>query len=319
MGLLNESSTFEANIYQLETTDPLAGGPVTTGTGTGGGGHGDGILNLATRQLANRTRWLRDFLQAGTYAAGDLLYATGASTLARLGIGAANRVLTSSGSAPQWSDSLILPGSVRGDGGLEARGSAGGAVRLRPTYMHYGPSQVLGRVDIASEDTDYPGTLGGMIAETPASANFGPGGGGRMDLGFDVHENGKRRALTLQGNGTAAFAGVIVGQPTTSNAQFALSVAGGAVLEIVNGSSVVVCSVSFSGLVIVSRTNINEPALYLVDTHAGFCVLVHGSATFSNVAGTANKLNFYISAGQLMMQNLTGGYVAARCMILRTN
>ena len=39
-------------------------------------------------------------------SAGDLLYATGASTLTNLAIGAANTVLTSSGTAPQWSSTL---------------------------------------------------------------------------------------------------------------------------------------------------------------------------------------------------------------------
>jgi hypothetical protein len=104
MGLLNESSAFEPSVYQVETTDPLAGGPVTanTGTGSGNAGHGDGILNLAARQLANRTRWLYDFLRAGTLAAGDLLYATGAAAVARLPIGPAGRVLRSSGSTPTW-------------------------------------------------------------------------------------------------------------------------------------------------------------------------------------------------------------------------
>lgn len=48
----------------------------------------------------------------GTYVVGDILYSNTTTTLARLGIGAANRVLTSSGSAPQWSTSLALAGSL---------------------------------------------------------------------------------------------------------------------------------------------------------------------------------------------------------------
>jgi len=50
--------------------------------------------------------------QGGTgltsYTAGDLLYYSSGTLLSKLGIGAANRVLTSSGSAPQWSDGLTL-------------------------------------------------------------------------------------------------------------------------------------------------------------------------------------------------------------------
>lgn len=38
----------------------------------------------------------------GSYTIGDMLYASGAAALSKLGIGSASRVLTSSGSAPQW-------------------------------------------------------------------------------------------------------------------------------------------------------------------------------------------------------------------------
>ncbi len=38
-----------------------------------------------------------------SYTAGDLLYATGSTALSKLGIGASTTILTSSGSAPQWS------------------------------------------------------------------------------------------------------------------------------------------------------------------------------------------------------------------------
>lgn len=47
MANLPESSTYEAGIYQLETTDPVQGGV-------------SGISNQQGKQLANRTRWLKD-------------------------------------------------------------------------------------------------------------------------------------------------------------------------------------------------------------------------------------------------------------------
>lgn len=43
-----------------------------------------------------------------SYTAGDLLYYVTGTTLTKLGIGAANTVLTSSGSAPQWSTNLNI-------------------------------------------------------------------------------------------------------------------------------------------------------------------------------------------------------------------
>ncbi len=51
MANLPESSTFEANIYQLETTDPVLGGV-------------NGVSNTQPKQLANRTRWLKDQVDA---------------------------------------------------------------------------------------------------------------------------------------------------------------------------------------------------------------------------------------------------------------
>ena len=48
-----------------------------------------------------------------TYAAGEIIYASGTSTLTGLGIGAANYVLTSTGSAPQYvAQSTLSVGSA---------------------------------------------------------------------------------------------------------------------------------------------------------------------------------------------------------------
>jgi hypothetical protein len=47
-----------------------------------------------------------------SYTAGDLIYYSTGTALSKLGIGTANRVLTSSGTAPQWSTSLDMAGSV---------------------------------------------------------------------------------------------------------------------------------------------------------------------------------------------------------------
>ena len=46
MANLPETKTYETSIYQLETTDPVQGGP-------------EGIDNLQAKQLANRTAFLR--------------------------------------------------------------------------------------------------------------------------------------------------------------------------------------------------------------------------------------------------------------------
>ncbi len=51
MANLVESATWETGIYQLETTDPVVGGP-------------DGVSNLQAKQLANRTAWLKQQVDA---------------------------------------------------------------------------------------------------------------------------------------------------------------------------------------------------------------------------------------------------------------
>lgn len=69
MANLIETSAFEAGIYQLETSDPVLGGP-------------GGIANLQPQQLANRTRFLKDQVDALQAAAGT--YATLAQLVAEL-------------------------------------------------------------------------------------------------------------------------------------------------------------------------------------------------------------------------------------------
>jgi hypothetical protein len=46
MANLPETATYEAGIYQIETTDPVVGGP-------------NGVSNAQAKQLANRTAWLK--------------------------------------------------------------------------------------------------------------------------------------------------------------------------------------------------------------------------------------------------------------------
>lgn len=59
--------------------------------------------------------------------AGDTVYATAANALARLAIGAANTVMTSSGSAPQWSTSLSLAGTLAVNGNATIGDASGDA------------------------------------------------------------------------------------------------------------------------------------------------------------------------------------------------
>jgi len=52
MAGLNEQAQWENEIYQIETTDPVVGGPPDLA-------QGQGITNVPAQQLANRTSWLK--------------------------------------------------------------------------------------------------------------------------------------------------------------------------------------------------------------------------------------------------------------------
>lgn len=51
MANLPESSSFDAGVYQIETTDPVVGGP-------------SGVTNAPLKNLANRTKYLKDHVDA---------------------------------------------------------------------------------------------------------------------------------------------------------------------------------------------------------------------------------------------------------------
>lgn len=63
MADLPETSSWEPGIYQIETTDPVVGGPPDLALG-------QGITNVPPQQLANRTIWLRDQITALQSAVG---------------------------------------------------------------------------------------------------------------------------------------------------------------------------------------------------------------------------------------------------------
>lgn len=62
------------------------------------------ITSLATSKLSGTVAVANGGTNLSSYTVGDLLYASGATTLSKLGIGSGTYLLTSSGSAPQWSD-----------------------------------------------------------------------------------------------------------------------------------------------------------------------------------------------------------------------
>tara|TARA_R110000868_G_scaffold20415_1_gene86409 strand:+ start:657 stop:2279 length:1623 start_codon:yes stop_codon:yes gene_type:complete len=88
------------------TSVGVSGG--TTGLTTSGGP----ITSSGTVTLAGTLTAGNGGTGLTTYTAGDLSYYASGTALSKLSIGAANTVLTSSGTAPQWSTGLTLAGRV---------------------------------------------------------------------------------------------------------------------------------------------------------------------------------------------------------------
>lgn len=62
------------------------------------------ITSLAASKLTGTVAVANGGTNLSSYSVGDMLYASGATTLSKLGIGANTYIMTSSGSAPQWTD-----------------------------------------------------------------------------------------------------------------------------------------------------------------------------------------------------------------------
>ena len=109
--LLFNGTTLTANTLNLTTVLGTAYGGTGLTTFTSGGA----VYSTSTSALTTGTL---PTTAGGTglasYTAGDLPYYATGSALSRLGIGANNYVLTSSGSAPQWSPSLNLTAATVG-------------------------------------------------------------------------------------------------------------------------------------------------------------------------------------------------------------
>lgn len=92
------------------TAIAINGNQITSGTVGSSyiSGSYTGITGVGTLTAGTWNATAIDAAYGGTgltsYTAGDTIYATGSSTLAKLAIGAANRIMTSTGSAPQWVD-----------------------------------------------------------------------------------------------------------------------------------------------------------------------------------------------------------------------
>lgn len=125
-----------------------------------------------------------------TYTAGDLLYATGATALSKLGIGTSTYILTSTGSAPQWS---IPSGITVGT----ATNIAGGATNQIPYQSAAGATTF-------SSGLTYTGSALGVTGDVDASGEVSAAGfiGTSNIL---ITEAGTTRTLSATDNGKIIY------------------------------------------------------------------------------------------------------------------
>ena len=147
MANISETAEWTEGVYQLETTDPVEGGP-------------EGVDNLQAKQLANRTKYLKALVEglaegkqpldatltalaAIATAANQLIYATGSNTFATTALTAFARTLLDDADAATARATLGL-----GAAALLAVGTAAGTVAAGD-HAHPGVYQPAGSYQAA--------------------------------------------------------------------------------------------------------------------------------------------------------------------------
>ena len=113
-----------------------------------------------------------------SYTAGDIIYATGATALAKLAIGANTTILTSTGSAPQWSAASAISVNT-------ATNLAGGAAGSVPYQSGAGATTFLsiGTANrVLTSTGSAPQWVTALTGLTSVSSNFDTLGGSGFTL-----------------------------------------------------------------------------------------------------------------------------------------
>ena len=159
MAHLPEESSFDEGVYQVELTDPVIGGP-------------NGISNRAQRNLANRTRWLKDRLESALTGKADKESPalTGAPTAPAPGDSDNSTRLATTGWVRKLVGALAAPLSHVG-----SRGSAHGeATTSEAGFMSAADKGRLAGLDaqlLAKADKASPAFTGTPTAPSPASGD----------------------------------------------------------------------------------------------------------------------------------------------------
>ncbi len=135
--------------------------------------------------------------------------------------------------------------------------------------------------------------------------------------------------LVVDGNATlgdatgdlTTISGTLRAQPTAGAATFALDTSQGTVLTLANNAigDATGNANNFSGLLVVNETAVDGAlALFLVGNGAITIIAQQAGTLYSTTAGTASKINVYLSASVIKIENKRGGSRSFNIMALRT-
>ena len=180
--------------------------------------NGVGAAPTWTNTLSDVTVGFANELTGGT--AGDLVYQTGNNMTSLLTIGSTNKVLTSSGSAPQWSDTLSLGSGSSSIGGVTLNG---GAVSNVSTISAGNGSSSIGGVTLNAGAVSGVTTLGlsGAISGVTTLALSGAiSGATSTDTinGVVINSGAVSGVTTISaGNGSSSIGGVTLNGGALTN------------------------------------------------------------------------------------------------------
>ena len=125
-------ASFNTTQFSVGTGDSLSAGQVLIKAGVIDAGTldtYDSSYFLNPSNLTSNVPVNRGGTNLSTYAVGDMIYATGSTTLNTLSIGEEGTVMTSTGTAPQWQYQLTLAGPVNTSGStISSSGAAAASV-----------------------------------------------------------------------------------------------------------------------------------------------------------------------------------------------
>ena len=187
-------------VFRYNTQSGAFEGYTATGWGTIQTGAGVASFSAGTTGFAPATATNGAIVLSGTliavnggtginaYAVGDLLYANTTTTLDRLTVGAASRILTSSGTAPGWSDpATITVGTATS--ATTATNLAGGAVNQIAVQSNIGATTFITAPTVSSTVLSWSGSAfqwitpaAGTVTAVTASAPLASSGGATPDI-----------------------------------------------------------------------------------------------------------------------------------------